>query len=97
MTLPRTPREKEKVPEWVDKARLCFEASVSERTVDALVKLGKLPAPRRLGGKLVWRWADVDRRIEQEGLNVSASDPFSEEAIRERTQREVANVRPHRH
>lgn len=56
--------EREKVPEWVDMARLCFETCLSDTTVDAWVKLRRLPAPKKRGGKLMWRWREVDDWLE---------------------------------
>lgn len=57
--------ERRKVmPEWVDRQRLMFEASLSDETVDSWVRQGLLPEPKKRGGKLMWRWATVDAYLE---------------------------------
>lgn len=56
-----------KVPEWVDRRRLMVEACLSDETVDAWVRQGLLPEPKKRGGKLMWRWATVDKWIENGG------------------------------
>lgn len=64
-------REKDKLlsrlpypPPWQDMATLCAHISVaSERTVDAWVTQGILPPPRKRGGKLMWKWSEVDELL----------------------------------
>ena len=51
--------ETTKVPEFVDKSRLCFETCMGETTIDRHVETGLLPRPIKLGGKLVWEWSEV--------------------------------------
>jgi hypothetical protein len=55
------------VPAWVDKARLCFELCLSDTGVDDWVKYGVLPPPRKLRGKLMWKWKEVEARLENGG------------------------------
>lgn len=50
-------------PPWQDVSTLCAHLCISPNTVDAWVKQGWLPAPRNVGGKRLWRWADVDKRL----------------------------------
>ena len=47
------------IPAWVDKAALCAHTCLGETTVDAWVRQGLLPPPRKVGGKLMWEWAEV--------------------------------------
>lgn len=54
----------EKVPEWVDKARLCFETCTSDSTIDVWVRSGVIPEPKKRGGKLMWKWATVNDWLE---------------------------------
>jgi hypothetical protein len=79
------------VPTWVDMARLCFETCLSERTVDDWVRQGLLPAGRLRGGKLMWRWSEVDEWIERGGPEQSIED-----GIRERTRAIMEQRRPRR-
>ncbi len=44
-------------------ARLAFELSTGESTIEAWVRQGKFPAPRHVGGKRLWAWKEVERFI----------------------------------
>jgi len=76
-------------PPWMDKATLCANICASDRTVDAWVEQGILPAPRKRGGKLMWRWAEVDERLTVGG---SSSDDLAER-IRDASRRAAAEDR----
>jgi hypothetical protein len=56
--------EREK-PTWVDKARLCFEISQSDRGVDLWVQQGIIPPGRMRGGKLIWRLSEVNACLDR--------------------------------
>lgn len=85
---PSPEREPQHIPAWVDKARLCQETCLADRTVDILVKTGQLPPPRKVGRKLLWRWAEVDRYLDHGGAGETESvSPFTPEAIRANTER----------
>ena len=75
------------IPAWVDKATLCRETCLSDRTVDAWVRQGLLPPPRTRGGKLMWRWTDVDAYLDRGGKDAPASPETQQEAIRVATER----------
>jgi predicted DNA-binding transcriptional regulator AlpA len=47
-------------PPWMDTAALAAHISISESTVANWVAQDILPAPRRRGGKLMWKWSEVD-------------------------------------
>jgi hypothetical protein len=47
----------------MDMATLCEHICVSSGTVDNWVAQGILPPPRKRGGKLMWKWAEVDERL----------------------------------
>lgn len=76
-------------PTWVDKARLCRETCISDRTVDAWVHQGLLPPPRLRGGKLMWRWSEVDQYLDRGGPDVQSSVDSLEERIRRGTREAV--------
>ena len=83
-------------PAWLDKGALCRETCLSERTVDAWVKSGLLPPPRLRGGKLMWRWIEVDQYLVDGGPTKQDSAVSEQEDIRAATERETkANVRAH--
>lgn len=50
-------------PAYPSKATLAAELDISESTVDAWVKSGHLPAPRRIGGSIRWCWAEVNATL----------------------------------
>lgn len=47
-------------PPWQDMATLCAHICASPNTVDRWVTDGLLPPPRKRGGKLMWKWSEVD-------------------------------------
>jgi predicted DNA-binding transcriptional regulator AlpA len=47
-------------PPWQDTVTLAQHISVSAATVENWVSAGILPPPRRRGGKLMWKWSEVD-------------------------------------
>jgi predicted site-specific integrase-resolvase len=72
------------VPAYVDIARLCRETSLCERTVDAWVRQGRLPAPRQRGGKRLWKWAEVERYLDDGAPGVvPPADPEAERIKRD--------------
>jgi len=47
-------------PPWMDAATLAEHICVSVSTIEAWVKQGILPPPRKPGGKRLWQWAEVE-------------------------------------
>jgi hypothetical protein len=50
-------------PPWMDVATLSRHICVSPTTIDNWCAQGILPAPRKRGGKLMWKWTEVDERL----------------------------------
>jgi predicted site-specific integrase-resolvase len=50
-------------PPWQDSVTLAQHLSISPTTVPNWVNDGILPAPRERGGKLMWKWSEVDDRL----------------------------------
>jgi predicted site-specific integrase-resolvase len=50
-------------PPWQDTATLAAHLSVSPDTVKNWAEQGIIPAPRKRGGKLMWRWREVDAKL----------------------------------
>jgi hypothetical protein len=48
---------------WVDTIHLAWHLCISPSTVDNWVAAGILPPPRKHGGKLMWKWSEVDDRL----------------------------------
>lgn len=72
-------------PLWMDLTTLCVNICASERTVDAWVAQGFLPAPRKVGGKLMWKWSEVDEYLTNGGA--SRSPDAKADEIRNGTRR----------
>lgn len=51
------------IPPWQDMPTLCKNICATPNTVDAWVTKGVLPPPRKRGGKLMWKWSEVDERL----------------------------------
>jgi hypothetical protein len=65
---------------------------VSHTCIDNWVAQGILPAPRKRGGKLMWKWAEVDERLT---LGTECTGPESQaERIRDGTRAAATEVRP---
>jgi hypothetical protein len=75
------------VPAWVDKARLCVETCASTDTVEEWVRRDILSAGQKRGGKLLWRWADVDKWLQQGGANGQEVADLDAEGMRAATRR----------
>jgi predicted DNA-binding transcriptional regulator AlpA len=80
-------------PPWQDLATLCANICVTERTVDAWVTQGILPPPRKRGGKLMWKWSEVDELLT---IGQAGRSPDSEaDEIRNATRREAESRAGH--
>lgn len=79
-------------PPWQDKTTLCANICASERTVDAWVMEGILPPPRKRGGKLMWKWSEVDDYLTN-GKPGQSPDAKADE-IRNATRRAATENRP---
>lgn len=73
------------MPRYVDLQRLAFELSTGESTIEAWVRKGEFPQPRKVGGKRLWVWIEVERHINR--TDTSPSLASSGEGIREATRR----------
>lgn len=76
------------VPPWQDKQALARHISVSENTIDNWVAQGILPPPRKRGGKLMWKWSEVDEWLTV-GKSAGEADSLAER-IRHGTRAEAA-------
>lgn len=75
------------IPPWQDMPTLCRHICVSPNTVDTWVKEGLLPPPRRIKGKQMWRWLEVEAYL----LRGGSLDPDAER-IRHDTRKAEANA-----
>ncbi len=77
------------IPPWQDMATLCAHICASASTVDKWVLEGVLPQPRKRGGKLMWKWIEVDEMLSAGGQSLDAEA----ERIRNDTRRAKAESR----
>ncbi len=74
-------------PPWQDMVTLCKHLCLSAKSVENWVAQGILPAPRKRGGKLMWKWAEVDARLTLG--DASGSPDADAERIKNATRREI--------
>lgn len=75
------------IPPWMDMVTLCKHICCSQTTVDNWVSSGVLPPPRKRGGKLMWKWSEVDERLTN-GRTGTSPDADAER-IRDGTRRAI--------
>lgn len=80
-------------PPWQDMPTLCEHICISPNTVDKWVADGTLPPPRKRGGKLMWKWDEVDEYLSN-GKSDKAPDSDAER-IRNGTRRAAENRTGH--
>lgn len=80
-------------PPWQDKATLAAHLSISTDTVETWAATGIIPAGRMRGGKLMWKWKEVDDKLT---LGEPGGNPDSQaERIRNGTRSAANEVRSH--
>jgi predicted site-specific integrase-resolvase len=77
------------IPPWQDMPTLCRHICITPTTVDTWVAQGILPPPRKRGGKLMWKWSEVDEKLTIGG----ASPDSTAERIRDATRRAASESR----
>jgi hypothetical protein len=81
-------REKDKLPyppPWQDIGALALHISACPNTVENWVAKGILPPPVKRGGKLMWRWTEVDAWLREGGQGKA---PTKATEIRDAVRRE---------
>jgi predicted DNA-binding transcriptional regulator AlpA len=72
-------------PPFQDLPTLAEHICAGESTIENWVRLGIFPPPKKVGGKRLWRWKDVERHLAAVG-ELPASSPDEEaQRIREAT------------
>jgi predicted site-specific integrase-resolvase len=77
----------------MDMSTLCEHICCSPNTVDKWVLSGILPPARRRGGKLMWKWDEVDAYLSN-GRDGKSPDADAER-IRDATRRAAENSTGH--
>jgi predicted DNA-binding transcriptional regulator AlpA len=65
-------------PPFQDLATLAEHICAGESTIENWVRQGLFPQPRKIGGKRLWRWKDVERHL----AAVNETSALSDEAQR---------------
>lgn len=61
-------------PPWQDAPTLCAHLCISEGTIDNWVRDGVLPPAKMRGGKRMWEWVEVERRMRGDASIVPADE-----------------------
>lgn len=61
-------------PPWQDAATLCAHLCIGTTTLDAWVRQGILPASKMIGGKRMWKWSDVEAKLEARNGTMPEAD-----------------------
>lgn len=77
-------------PPFQDIATLAEHICAGESTIENWVKLGLFPPPRKVGGKRLWQWKEVERHLAARAESVAASPDQLAERIRDATRRAAA-------
>jgi predicted site-specific integrase-resolvase len=80
-------------PPYQDIDTLCAHLSISPRTVEEWMRVGKLPPPKVNDGKRLWKWIEVERCIDAWGQTAQHSGNSLAERITHATRRISAQGR----
>jgi predicted DNA-binding transcriptional regulator AlpA len=81
-------------PPWQDREVLGLCVGIVDNTIDAWVADGTLPPARKRGGKLLWKWSEVDERLTL-GKEAGKAPPSKAEEIRNGTRAAAAAAARH--
>lgn len=90
MTAPKP--ETGHVPSFVDIDRLSMEVCLSPDTIEAHVKQGIFPPPRKQGGKRLWSWAKVRRHLDPPDGETPTSPLDQAREITNAVRKEIENA-----
>jgi hypothetical protein len=65
-------------PPYQDLATLSAHICASESAIENWVRLGLFPPPRKVGGKRLWSWSEVERHLAANQLIASSPDELAE-------------------
>jgi hypothetical protein len=64
-------------PPYQDLRTLSEHICAAESTIENWVRQGLFPAPKKIGGKNLWRWKEVEKHLAR-GDDLSAASPSDE-------------------
>jgi hypothetical protein len=65
-------------PPYQDLATLSAHICASESAIENWVRLGLFPPPKKVGGKRLWSWSEVERHLAANQLVASSPDELAE-------------------
>jgi predicted DNA-binding transcriptional regulator AlpA len=77
-------------PPFQDIATLAAHISAGESTIENWVKLGLFPPPKKMGGKRLWHWKEVERHLMAHGSVTIATADEHADRIRNATRQAIA-------
>ena len=78
----------DKLPPWMDTDTLAWALCTCPTSIENYVAQGKLPPPRKLGGKRLWRWKEVEEYLlSQKSRITSIADAVRREREADETSR----------
>jgi hypothetical protein len=82
-------------PPYQDLATLALHICAAESTIENWVRLGLFPEPRKVGGKRLWSWKEVERHIAGTKELTAASPDELAERIKNGTKQAVSRSEDH--
>jgi len=77
-------------PPFQDLPTLAEHLCTGESTIENWVRMGIFPAPRKIGGKRLWVWKEVEHHIAGDNAGMAPLPDQLAERIRDATRREAA-------
>jgi hypothetical protein len=82
-------------PPYQDLATLAEHICASENAIENWVRLGLFPPPRKVGGKRLWSWNEVERHLAGNKELVAASPDELAERIKNGTRQAASRSKDH--
>jgi len=81
-------------PPYQDLATLALHICASESAIENWVRLGLFPPPRKVGGKRLWSWSEVERHLAANQLVAASPDELAER-IKNGTKQAISRSEDH--
>ena len=81
-------------PPYQDLATLALHICASESAIENWVRLGLFPPPRKVGGKRLWSWNEVERYLAANQLVAASPDELAER-IKNGTKQAISRSEDH--
>jgi hypothetical protein len=82
-------------PPYQDIVTLSEHICASESAIENWVRLGLFPPPRKVGGKRLWSWSEVESHLAANRQLVAASPDELAERIKDGTKQAISRGKDH--